>query len=230
MADSALSAAGVSLASLGPPDRRCSRRSRRLPRELDRDEVTALLQASDESSRLVVLPAVERRHADEAIAARGRRRGSRARDHPCGGRGTRRRARRRAALGARHAHAAPASDPLLGQAVAPSTRESIDAQILCAAHDAGLDGSASVDADSLRHTYVAYLVRRGFASPISRRSSASFPPTCSARTRRSRRPGRALRASGSRRAIRCVRANVAGVSWRSAARQRFARALSCGPP
>ncbi len=42
----------------------------RLPRELGRDEVTALLQASDESSRLVVLLFLSGVTADEAIATR----------------------------------------------------------------------------------------------------------------------------------------------------------------
>ena len=76
--------------------------------------------------------------------------------------GARNRARRCAARGTRRARATgPASDPLLGQGGRAATRESIDAQILCAAHDAGLEDPANVNADCLRHTYVAYLVRQG---------------------------------------------------------------------
>jgi site-specific recombinase XerD len=41
------------------------------------------------------------------------------------------------------------------------TRDSIDAQILCAAHDAGIDGATQITSDCLRHTYVAFLVRQG---------------------------------------------------------------------
>ena len=133
----------------------------RLPRELDRDEVAALIQASDASSRLVVLLLLSGVTPDEAIAAhvgdvdlaRGIIR--------VGGAG------RDVALGdALRSELVPrmtasASDPLLGQAASHATRESIDAQILCAAHDAGLDDPTRVDADSLRHTYVAYLVRQG---------------------------------------------------------------------
>ena len=43
----------------------------------------------------------------------------------------------------------------------PMTRDSIDAQILCAAHDAGIDASTQVTSECLRHTYVAFLVRQG---------------------------------------------------------------------
>ncbi len=133
----------------------------RLPRELDRDEVTALLQAADESSRLVVLLLLSGVTPDEAIAARVGdvdlargivRVGGAGRDIALSD-------ALRSELVTRMT--ASASDPLLGQPAIPATRESIDAQTLCAAHDAGLDDPASVDADSLRHTYVAYLVRQG---------------------------------------------------------------------
>ena len=71
------------------------------------------------------------------------------------------------------------------KAASPATRESIDAQILCAAHDAGLEDPASVNADCLRHTYVAYLVRQGIRFADLTRSSASCRRISSARTRRS---------------------------------------------
>ena len=50
---------------------------------------------------------------------------------------------------------------LLGQSGHPMTRDSIDAQILCAAHDAGIDGATQITSDCLRHTYLAFLVRQG---------------------------------------------------------------------
>jgi len=65
----------------------------------------------------------------------------------------------RAELAARTTSVAP--DSMLGQNGRSATREGIDAQILCAAHDAGLEDPASINADCLRHTYVAYLVRQG---------------------------------------------------------------------
>jgi uncharacterized protein involved in exopolysaccharide biosynthesis len=131
----------------------------KLPRELNRDEVAALLQACDASSRRVVLLVLRGLTAEEATAVRAndvdlvhgvvRVNGD---------------AGREVALGEplRAELAAPAgSEWLLGQGGRPARRESIDAQILCAAHDAGLEDPASVNADCLRHTYVAFLVRQG---------------------------------------------------------------------
>ena len=40
-------------------------------------------------------------------------------------------------------------------------RDDLDARLLCAAHDAGLDDASAVTADCLRHTYIAYLLRQG---------------------------------------------------------------------
>jgi uncharacterized protein involved in exopolysaccharide biosynthesis len=133
----------------------------KLPRELGRDEVTALLHASDEASRVVALLLLSGVTVEEATAlrvgdvdlARGIIRvGGAGRDVALG-------ESLRAELVARMT--APAADPLLGQGARSATRESIDAQILCAAHDAGLEDPANVNADSPRHTYVAYLVRQG---------------------------------------------------------------------
>ena len=124
--------------------------------------MTALLQASDDATRRVALLLLNGVTADEALALRGgdvdiERGVVRVGDG----------AAREIALGeslraelAAHRPAA-ASDPLLAQNGRAATRESIDAQLLCAAHDAGLEDPANVNADSLRHTYVAYLVRQG---------------------------------------------------------------------
>ena len=124
--------------------------------------MAGLLPASDDAGRLVALLLLSGVPVGEAIGlrlgdvdlARGiiRVGGATGRDVALGD-------ALRAALGAR-ANGGPA-DPLLGQAGRPATRESIDAQILCAAHDAGLEDPASVNAACLRHTYVAYLVRQG---------------------------------------------------------------------
>ncbi|HVN36485.1 MAG TPA: tyrosine-type recombinase/integrase [Casimicrobiaceae bacterium] len=134
----------------------------KLPRELSRDEVTALVQASDAGSRLAVLLLLGGLTVGEAIAlrvgdvdfARGviRVGGEAGREIALG-------EALRAELGSR-AEAA-SSELLLGQRGGAATREGIDAQILCAAHDAGLDQPAGIDSDCLRHTYVAFLVRQG---------------------------------------------------------------------
>jgi integrase len=134
----------------------------RLPRELERHEVTALLQASDAPTRLVVLLLLTGLSTEEAIAARVgdvhlargviRIAGPEAREVTMG-------EALRAELAA---HATQeAAQPLVGQPLRMATRESIDAQILCAAHDAGLEDPTNIDAACLRHTYVAYLVRQG---------------------------------------------------------------------
>jgi hypothetical protein len=133
-----------------------------LPRELGPDEVTALLRASDEDGRLLLRLLLSGITADEASAlrwsdvdaARSRIRvgGNEGRDVDFG-----------EDLRAQVAARGPAqdSDLLVRHAGQPATRESIDAQALCAAHDAGIEDPASVTADCLRHTYVAYLVRQG---------------------------------------------------------------------
>ncbi len=133
-----------------------------LPRELERDDVAGLLQAADDPTRLVVLLLLSGLTAEEAIAVR-------ADDvdlvrgvlsvHGAAGREVRVGDALRAELAARTATAP--SDPLVGQGLRAATRESVDAQILCAAHDAGLADPANVNAACLRHTYVAYLVRQG---------------------------------------------------------------------
>ena len=56
---------------------------------------------------------------------------------------------------------AATSEFLLGSLRHPATRDSIDAQILCAAHDAALEDATQVSSACLRHTYVAFLVRQG---------------------------------------------------------------------
>ncbi len=157
----AVSAQNPPLASLDRAEPALLASLPRLPRELDRDEATALLQAADDASRLVALLLLSGVTVEEAIAlrvgdvdlARGIIRvGAAGRDIALSD-------SLRAELVTRMT--APASDPLLGQGGRLATRESIDAQILCAAHDAGLEDPANVNAESLRHTYVAYLVRQG---------------------------------------------------------------------
>ena len=64
-----------------------------------------------------------------------------------------------ALLAARQADQQP--DLLLGHQNPPATRETLAAQLLYAAHDAGIDDASDVTPDCLRHTYVAFLVRQG---------------------------------------------------------------------
>jgi site-specific recombinase XerD len=41
------------------------------------------------------------------------------------------------------------------------TSEALGSQLLCAAHDAGLERIHEISADAVRHTYIAFLVRQG---------------------------------------------------------------------
>ena len=55
----------------------------------------------------------------------------------------------------------PGSELLVRSSGRPTTRDSIDAQILCAAYDAAIEDAPQVTSACLRHTYLAFLVRQG---------------------------------------------------------------------
>src|SRR6185295_11623391 len=57
--------------------------------------------------------------------------------------------------------AAARSEFVLGEEGGPASRDTMNAQILCGAHDAGIESAIDVTPDCLRHTYVAFLVRQG---------------------------------------------------------------------
>ena len=133
-----------------------------LPRELRNDEVGALIRASDDDSRLVMLLLLSGLNLDEALDLRWSDidlpaglihvNGASARDIVVN-------EALRELLAARHS--ASGADLLLGTPRLPATRDSIDAQILCAAHDAGITDATNVTSECLWHTYVSYLVRQG---------------------------------------------------------------------
>lgn len=132
------------------------------PRELSHTELAALIRASDDDCRLVILLLMNGLSSEEAVKLcwsdvalpRGSVHlgGGSARNVPLTEASCRLLAARPQAAG---------SALLLGQSGHPMTRDSIDAQILCAAHDAGIDSATQVTSDCLRHTYVAFLVRQG---------------------------------------------------------------------
>ena len=51
--------------------------------------------------------------------------------------------------------------PLAGARGEPMTAADIDGLVACAAHDAGLMNAGEVTSETLRYTYLAYLVRQG---------------------------------------------------------------------
>jgi len=131
------------------------------PRELGHDEVVALTQASGDDTRLVVLLLLSGITLDEALALRrsdidldldlihagGESKRDVALAEPL-----------RALLAAR---AAVSPELLLSRQDRPSTTGTVSAQILSAAHDAGIEEVTDVTPDCLRHTYLAFLVRQG---------------------------------------------------------------------
>jgi integrase len=134
----------------------------KLPRELRHDEVTALLHASDDESRLVMLLLLSGVNPDDALElrwndvdlAKGAMRvgGTPGRDIVLG------RALRRVLEAAPKV---PGSELLVRSSGRPATRDSIDAQILGAAYDAAIEDAPQVTSACLRHTYLAFLVRQG---------------------------------------------------------------------
>jgi len=132
------------------------------PRELRHDEVAALIRASEDDSRLVMLLLLSGVTLEEAEKLRWNdvdlNRGvirvgeGSARDIALGG------ALRRCLAACPKV---PGSDLLVGHPGRPVTRDSIDAQVLYAAHDAGIEDANQITSDCLRHTYLAFLVRQG---------------------------------------------------------------------
>lgn len=133
-----------------------------LPRELNRDEVAALISAADENSRLVALVLLSGVSPDEVLAVRATDVDLARGQLSIGGVSARTviLADELLALLAARLEAPP-SEFLLGHQDRPATRDAMTAQILCAAHDAGIERAIEVTPDCLRHTYLAFLVRQG---------------------------------------------------------------------
>jgi polysaccharide biosynthesis transport protein len=132
------------------------------PRELWHDEVAALMRASDDESRLVMLLLLSGVNLDELLELRWSDVDLVRRTIRVGGESG-----RNIVLGEtlrRILEAAPnvtGSQLLVRSSGRPATRDSIDAQILGAAHDAAIEDAPQVTSACLRHTYLAFLVRQG---------------------------------------------------------------------
>jgi len=132
------------------------------PRELRHDEVAALIRASDDESRVVMLlllsgvdldEVLELRWSDVDLATSTMRVGGESGRDIVFGEALR-----------RFLEAVPnvtRSELLVRSSARPATRDSIDAQILGAAHDAAIEAAPQVTSACLRHTYIAFLVRQG---------------------------------------------------------------------
>ena len=135
------------------------------PRELRDDEVSALVRASnasDDGGLVATLLLLSGASLDEALKLRWsdvdlvnnriRIGDEQRRDVVLAGA-----LRRVLARGSRE----PGASVVPAQAGRPATRDGVEAQILCAALDAGIDDATQITSDSLWHTYVAHLVRQG---------------------------------------------------------------------
>lgn len=131
--------------------------ARPLPRELSIEESTALLRAADRETQRALALLFSGLAPEEAIAlcwrdfepARGTLRVG----------GAAGRVVQLCATAARLFARAPSDDkqPILNGA----TAESLAAQLLCAAHDAGLERVQEIGPEAVRHSYIAFLVRQG---------------------------------------------------------------------
>lgn len=150
----------------------------RLPRELRNDEITALLQSSGGNllapllllSGLTVEEALRLRWSDiDQTNSRVHVGDQSGRDIVIGAAVSRALADRANAR---------ASECVLDEGGRPATRDSVEANILCAALDAGIEEATQVTSDTLWHTYVAYLVRQGIRfSDLTRLVGSISPET-----------------------------------------------------
>jgi polysaccharide biosynthesis transport protein len=137
-------------------------RQPKFPRELGQDEVAALVRAADAGPRRAILLLLSGVDPDELFALSWRDFDSSRGTIRVGGASG-----REIALGVplrellEHSPRTDESEPLVAFDQHPATRDNIEAQILCAAHDAALEEPAQVTSACLRHTYLAYLVRQG---------------------------------------------------------------------
>lgn len=125
-----------------------------LPRELDADEVSALLRAATGSTRVMIAALLSGLSPDELLALR-------VADIDFGSGEIRLRDR-----------VLPLTEPLskLLPVADPAQRivagcaenvEDIETALIIAAHDAGLESAGEISAAALRHSYIAFLVRQG---------------------------------------------------------------------
>jgi len=148
--------------ALGSAERPLLEKPAVAPRELAVEEVLSLLRAGDLDTRIAVLLILSGISPEEALALNWRDVDRETETVRVGGESAR--TVRLSAVAARYLAATPGSPdaPVVpGLAGRPATLESLSMQLLCAAHDAGLDRVDEVTPYALRHTYVAFLVRQG---------------------------------------------------------------------
>jgi len=152
----------TTLPALEPMERALLEKPAIVPRELGVEEVLSLLRAVDLDTRVAVLLILSGISPEEAVALHWRDVDRGTGTVRVGGESAR--TVRLSTVAARYLAAAlgsPDTPVVPGLARQPATLESLSTQLLCAAHDAGLDRVDEVTPYALRHTYVAFLVRQG---------------------------------------------------------------------
>ena len=136
--------------------------TRALPRELTLDESAALLAAADADTRRALVLLFSGLTPDEAIDLRWHDLDSTTRTLRIGGTAGR---TVQLAVGTEKLFENPGCDAdqwlLRGPSGDRATPQSLAAQLLCVAHDAGLEPVEDASPSALRHTYIAFLVRQG---------------------------------------------------------------------
>ena len=133
-----------------------------MPRELSAGEIAALVRAADPETRLAIALLLSGLSPEEAVAVRGADV-----DPARGAIELRRSPRRTIRLGEGvtrmlSVRAAGPEEPILREASSDAASlDSLATQLLCAAHDAGIERVDEVTPAALRHTYIAFLVRQG---------------------------------------------------------------------
>jgi hypothetical protein len=133
-----------------------------VPRELEPGEISRLLAAATAEARLVALLLLNGLTTDELLALNGDDIDLARREIRVGGASP-----RNVALTEPTAAALGQLPPMAGGhllALHGTTRPSLEdltSDLLCAAHDAGIDAPAEVSPAALRHTYLAFLARQG---------------------------------------------------------------------
>jgi integrase len=148
--------------SLGAAEPTLLPRPTTFPRELRVDEAAALIGASDDEIRLVMGLLLSGVTLDEALElrwsdvdlARGTIRAGRESGRELYLGGVLRRLLETAPK-------VPGSEMFVRVGGHPATRDSVDAQVLGAAHDAAIEDAPQVTSACLRHTYIAFLMRQG---------------------------------------------------------------------
>lgn len=136
--------------------------ARALPRELTVDESAALLRAADRNTRRALALLFSGLSTEEAIALRWQDLDTASGTLRIGGSAGR---TVQLSAGAARLFERTAGDddlPVLpGPSSGGATLESLTAQLLCAAHDAGLERVQEASPAAIRHSYIAFLVRQG---------------------------------------------------------------------